>query len=145
MILLIMTIVSLIECSFFFFLSPPPPPPPPLQTLIFIITMTKVPMVDHSNRDDTLVLQESLMQDMLARQMAASVNSAVFPGLPPHIPLYASTPTPSLPALNPLPPSKEASALPGGSEDAGGGYVQHLQSEYGKLCRRVDPEQGGEG
>ena len=72
------------------------------------------------------------MHDMLARQMAASVNSAVFPGLPHHLPLYASAPSPSLPSLNPLPAAKDAAGLPGSSEDGGSSYVQHLQSEYGK-------------
>ena len=73
------------------------------------------------------------MQEMLARQMAASVNSAVFPGLPHHLPLYASAPSPSMPPLNTLPTAKDASGLPGSSEDSGSSYVQHLQSEYGKF------------
>ena len=52
------------------------------------------------------------MQDMLARQMAASVNSAVFPGLPHHLPLYASAPSPSLPSLKPSSGRQGRSRLP---------------------------------
>ncbi|KAL8561683.1 hypothetical protein ACOMHN_054980 [Nucella lapillus] len=78
---------------------------------------------------------------MLARQMAASVNSAVFPGLHHHLPLYATTPTHAMPNLNPLSASKDPSALPGSSEEGGSNYVQHLQSKmFGAKIIRAQRE-----
>ncbi len=69
------------------------------------------------------------MQELLARQMAG-VGGPVFPGLPPHFPLYASTPAPHLPPMTQMPPTKDAPApVPPPSDDGQGGYVQHLQSE----------------
>ncbi|KAK7099036.1 hypothetical protein V1264_003234 [Littorina saxatilis] len=67
--------------------------------------------------------KESLIHDMMARQMAVSVNSAVFPGLPPH--LYANNPSPAMSSLTSL-PNKESPSHP--SEDSSS-YVQHLQSK----------------
>ncbi|KAK3747736.1 hypothetical protein RRG08_024882 [Elysia crispata] len=99
--------------------------------------------------------KESYMQELLARQMAASVGGPVFPGLPPphhHFPLYGSAAAapPPLPALGQLPasggkdgpvsvtsassPASSApAALPasvgGVSDDGQSTYVQHLQSK----------------
>ena len=95
------------------------------------------------------------MQELLARQMAASVGGPVFPGLPPphhHFPLYGSAAA-APPPIAPLgqlapgtgkdgsvsvssassPASSASAALPasvgGVSDDGQSNYVQHLQSK----------------
>lgn len=74
--------------------------------------------------------QESYVQELLARQMAASVSAPVFPGLSPHFPMYASTPAPQLPPMAQLQGSKDSVApMPSSSEENQSSYVQHLQSE----------------
>ncbi|KAK7500464.1 hypothetical protein BaRGS_00008371 [Batillaria attramentaria] len=86
--------------------------------------------------------KESYVQEVLARQLAATAASnPVFPGLPPHLPLYASTPSPSLPPLTQLPSAKDASQLPGASDDGQSSYVQHLQSKmFGAKIIRAQRE-----
>lgn len=71
--------------------------------------------------------QESYVQEALARQLAASVSGPVFPGLH-HVPLYASTPSPTMPQLTQLSGAKDTSSMPISNEDSQN-YVQHLQSE----------------
>ena len=100
------------------------------------------------------------MQELLARQMAASVGGPVFPGLPPphhHFPLYGSAAA-APPPIAPLgqlapgtgkdgsvsvssassPASSASAALPasvgGVSDDGQSTYVQHLQSKPYTRC-----------
>lgn len=85
--------------------------------------------------------KESFVQDLLARQLAASVASnPVFPGLPPHLPMYASTPSPSLQPLSSLQSAKDSSQMPGASDEQSS-YVQHLQSKmFGAKIIRAQRE-----
>ncbi|CAG5116493.1 unnamed protein product, partial [Candidula unifasciata] len=74
--------------------------------------------------------KESYVQELLARQMAASVSAPVFPGLGAHFPMYASSPAPSLPPMAQMPGGKDSGApMPSSSDDNQSSYVQHLQNK----------------
>ena len=75
------------------------------------------------------LLKESMMKNMLARQLVQSINTPVFPGLPQNLPMYASAPVPSISSLHLSLSAREGpSATPIASGETGSGYVQHLQS-----------------
>ncbi|CAL1545378.1 unnamed protein product, partial [Lymnaea stagnalis] len=91
--------------------------------------------------------QESYVQELLARQMAASVSGPVFPGLGHHFPMYASTPAPPLPNMAQMPGSKEsAPQMQATSEENQSSYVQHLQSKmFGAKIIRAQREKSDPG
>lgn len=73
------------------------------------------------------LFQESLVQEVLARQLNHSVSGPVFPGL--HLPMYNSAALPQMPQLTGAAQVKERQ-VESQSEDSqsNGNYVQHLQS-----------------
>ncbi|KAH9519270.1 Transcription factor SOX-5 [Bulinus truncatus] len=91
--------------------------------------------------------QESYVQELLARQMAASVSGPVFPGLPHPFQMYPSTPAPPLPTMAQIPGGKEsASPMPATTDENQSSYVQHLQSKmFGAKIIRAQREKSDPG
>ncbi|XP_069133821.1 transcription factor SOX-13-like isoform X2 [Argopecten irradians] len=81
--------------------------------------------------------KESLVQEVLARQLQHSVSGPVFPGL--HLPLYSGAAFPQLPQVNPSIKGR-ADNSPDDSP-SNGAYVQHLQSKmFGAKIIRSNKE-----
>uniref|UniRef100_A0A2C9K3L7 HMG box domain-containing protein n=1 Tax=Biomphalaria glabrata TaxID=6526 RepID=A0A2C9K3L7_BIOGL len=91
--------------------------------------------------------QESYVQELLARQMAASVSGPVFPGLPHHFPIYASTPAPPLPTMPQMTGGKDpAPPMSASGDENQSSYVQHLQSKmFGAKIIRSQREKSDPG
>ncbi|XP_059177642.1 transcription factor SOX-5-like [Physella acuta] len=94
--------------------------------------------------------QEGYVQELISRQMVACMSGTggpVFPGLPSHFPMYASTPAPPLPTMAQLPGNKESSGpMPATSEENQSSYVQHLQSKmFGAKIIRAQREKSDPG
>uniref|UniRef100_A0A0B6YAS8 HMG box domain-containing protein n=1 Tax=Arion vulgaris TaxID=1028688 RepID=A0A0B6YAS8_9EUPU len=97
-----------------------------------------------SDTDKILYLhsQERVLQELLARQMAACVNGPVFPGISHHFPTYSPSTAHPLPAMTHGQDRKEASTPTlSNSEDSQRNYVQHLQSKlFGTKLIRAHKE-----
>ncbi|XP_050408538.1 transcription factor egl-13 isoform X1 [Patella vulgata] len=97
------------------------------------------PQFNGKHEETVKTVQENLVHEMFARQLAASVGGPVFPGL--HFPMYANTASPTMPPMSQYPTPKDRVSMPLSPEDSSNSYVQHLQSKmYGAKIIRTQRE-----